>query len=121
MNDRHMASRSQPLRLRKSCSAFDLTRSSGVGALRVANENAVSAASDTRVTDGEASLAAMSRMAARPDAHVSCGGTRRLLPSRAATTLIQDLARCYVQRVHHPCLQGRAGGSSCYHFQHLLH
>jgi hypothetical protein len=47
-----------------------LTRSSGVGELRVANENAVSGASDTRVTDGEASLAAMSRMAATPAAQV---------------------------------------------------
>ena len=45
-------------------------RSSGVGALRVANENAVSWASDTRVTDGEASLAAMSLIAARPAAQV---------------------------------------------------
>src|SRR5680860_189313 len=50
MDDRHIASRSQPLRLRKAWSAFDLTRSSGVGALRVANENAVSGASVTRVS-----------------------------------------------------------------------
>ena len=70
MNERHIASRSQPLRFKKACSAFDLTRSSGVGVFRVANENAVSAASDTRVTDGEASLAAMSRMAARPAAQL---------------------------------------------------
>ena len=54
------------MRLRNSCRAFDLTVSSGVEALRVANENAVSGASDTRVTEGSASLAAMSRMAARP-------------------------------------------------------
>ena len=70
MNDRHIASRSQPLRFRNPCSAFDLTRSSGVGSVRVANENAVSYASETRVTDGEASPAAMSRIAARPAAQV---------------------------------------------------
>jgi hypothetical protein len=38
--------------------------------LRVANENAVSSASETRVTDGRASLAAMSRIAASPSAQV---------------------------------------------------
>ena len=47
-----------------------MTRSSGVGSVRVANENAVSCASETRVTDGEASPAATSRIAASPSAQV---------------------------------------------------
>ena len=62
---------SKPLRLvRKSWSAFDCTLSSSVEAFLVANENAVSSASATRVTDGAASLAAMSRMAATDAAQV---------------------------------------------------
>src|SRR3954465_15961031 len=85
MSDRHIASRFQSLRLRNAWSAFDFTRSGGVGASRRANENAVSAASDRRVTDGAAPLAAMSRMAVRPAVHVGkteprilrSGGTRR--------------------------------------------
>ena len=53
MNARHIASRSNPRRrTRNSSSARDLTRSSAVGALRVANENCVSLASETRVTLG---------------------------------------------------------------------
>ena len=39
-------------------------------ALRVANENAVSGASETRVTDGAASPAAISCIAASPSAQV---------------------------------------------------
>ena len=67
MKPRHIASRSNPRRRRRnSCSARDFTRSIGVEALRVANENAVSGASDTRVTDGAASLAAISCIAATP-------------------------------------------------------
>jgi len=61
-----MASRSK---LRRRCryvvSAFDLSRSIGEGSFLVAKENCVSFASDTRVTDGDASLAAMSCIAAR--------------------------------------------------------
>ena len=45
--------------------ALDLTRSIGDGSFLVAKENCVSFASDTRVTDGDASLAAMSCIAAR--------------------------------------------------------
>ena len=60
MNDRHIFETSKPLRrVRKVCSAFDLSLSIAVGCLRVANEKAVSNASDTRVTEGLASLAAM--------------------------------------------------------------
>jgi hypothetical protein len=50
--------------------APDLSRSRMEGVFLVAKENAVSLASDKRVTDAAASLAAMSRMAARPSAHV---------------------------------------------------
>ena len=66
MNDRHMASRSKSRRRsRYVLRAFDLTRSTGDGSFLVAKENCVSFASDTRVTDGDASLAAMSCIAAR--------------------------------------------------------
>ena len=66
MKDRHMSSVANPRRRsRYAPKAADLTRSSGVGSLRVANEKRVSYVSDTRVTDGSASLAAMSRIAAR--------------------------------------------------------
>jgi hypothetical protein len=43
---------------------LDFRRSTAVGALRVANEKRVSGASETRVTDGAASLSAMARIAA---------------------------------------------------------
>ncbi len=49
---------------------MDFTRSSGVGALRVAKENRVSGPSETRVTDVEASLAAISAIAASPAVNV---------------------------------------------------
>ena len=45
-------------------SAFDCSVSSSDEPFLVANENAVSLGSATRVTDGAASLAAMSRIAA---------------------------------------------------------
>jgi hypothetical protein len=71
MKPRHICSRSKPLRrVRKTWSAFDCTLSSSVDAFFVANENAVSAGSATRVTEGAASLAAMSRMAATDAAQV---------------------------------------------------
>src|SRR5918995_1091266 len=86
MNDRHMVSTSQPLRLSNAWRAFDLTRSRGVGSERVANENIVSCASDTRVTDGEASH----RSRAAPPAGE--GGAEVLPPGR-----------------HPPHLDGRLG------------
>ena len=50
-------------RARNVISAFDFARSIAVGVFLVANENFVSGASDTRVTDGAASPAAISRIA----------------------------------------------------------
>jgi hypothetical protein len=47
-----------------------LSRSASELPFLVANENTVSGASETRVTDGDASLAAMSRIAASPAAQV---------------------------------------------------
>jgi hypothetical protein len=71
MNDRHIASTSKPRRrCRYVRSAADLIRSATDGSFLVANENWVSRLSETRVTEGAASLAAMSRIAARPSAQV---------------------------------------------------
>ena len=51
-------------------SAVDWSWSANVGCTRMANENCVSWASETRVTDTEHSLAAMSRIASSPSGKV---------------------------------------------------
>ena len=71
MNDRHIRSGSNPnRRCTKILSAADCSLSTSVGFTRMANENCVSLASETRVTDAEYSLSERSRMAARPSAKV---------------------------------------------------
>ena len=68
MNDRHTALRSQPrfssTFIRPLLTTDEMEKP--LLFLRVANENAVSFESDTRVTDGWASLVEISCMAARP-------------------------------------------------------
>ncbi len=65
MNDRHISFRSHPsFRLRNTRSARDCSLSVSDGMTRIANENCVSFASETRVTDTEYSLAASSCIAA---------------------------------------------------------
>ena len=65
MNERHIWSTSNPSRWRRNIfSARDWSLSRSVGRTRIANENWVSFASETRVTDTEYSPAAISCIAA---------------------------------------------------------